>query len=325
MLYSKNNIIISIVNILINNESMKVGDIIKETKLIHTDIKDQYIYNIVRNNKDLFICIKNGYYAIKDKFFAIEYCKSNKRHIKNRIPINGLSVKNNSPILHIDSEEKELNIEKHIAFIKQISIRAAKLFKLDVQDIFNEAILLAYQYKDRYNYKTGNPTTFLNSQITPRLYNKIKREILPNYFKTIKNNDGSKSKCRFLVSEESLYRPIDNNDYGNTGLLIDYIDPIDTLDELGYNSNETNTSYLTESNDFKISIMEAFKESELNDKEILCIRKKFGLGENEDTKTLEEIAIEINKTKEGVRQIIKRGCKKLERNQKLIDLNRYID
>ena len=324
MLSKKMDILISVVRVLLNNEVMKINKIIEEVKLIHVDIKDRYIYNIVRNNKDLFVCIKNGYYTIKDRFFAIEYCKNNERHIKSRIPINRLKVKNNSPILHIYSEEKELNIENHMAFIKQIAIRAANLFKLDVQDIFNEAILLAYQYKDTYNYKVGNPTTFLNSQITPRLYNKIKREILPNYFKTIKNDDGSKSKNRFLVSEESLYKPINDND-NYSEPLIDHINPNDIYEGLNYGKEiETDTSYLTELNDFKISILESFKESGLNEKEILCITKRFGIGDNENSRTLEEIGNELNKTKEGVRQIIKRGCRKLEKNKRLLDFNRYI-
>jgi len=325
MLSKKMDILISVVRILLNNEVMKINKIIKEVKLIHTDIKDQYIYNVIRNNKDLFICVKNGYYIIKDRGFAIEYCKNNERHTKNRIPINGLQVKNNSPILHIYSEEKELNIEDHMAFIKQIAIRAANLFKLDVQDIFNEAILLAYQYKDRYNYRVGNPTTFLNSQIAPRLYNKIKREILPNYFKTIRNDDGSKSKNRFLVSEESLYKPIDEHNENYNGLLIDCINPNDIYEGLNYGKEiETDTSHLTELNDFKTSILESFKESGLNEKEILCITKRFGIGDNENSRTLEEIGNELNKTREGVRQIIKRGCKKLEKNKKLLDFNMYI-
>lgn len=242
-----------------------------------------------------------------------------KRCIKKRIPINGITV-NNTPKEHINSEEKELNVEKHMAFIKQIAIRASKVFKLDIQDIFNEAVLLVYEYKDKYDYREGKPTTFLNNQITPRLYNKIKRELLPNYFHTIVNENGEKISERVFVKEESLYGTINDTE----DLLIDYIDPKVTFEKLDYNKEEENTSHSTEYNEIKELIKKSFKNSDLSDNEIFCLSKKFGIDcDNEET--LEEIGQQINKTKEGVRQIIIRSCKKLKKDKDLKFLYRFID
>ena len=323
---SNNKVLMSLIKVLLNkNEPINFIDIINEVLLENKEKTRQYVYNLLVTNKDLFSRVKRGYYMILDKEYAYKRYNDLKiRKIKSRIPINGLTVKNNSPHLHIDSEEKELNIEKHLSFIKQIAIRASKVFKLDVQDVFNEAILLAYQHKDKYDYTEGKPTTFLNNQIAPRLYNKIKRELLPNYFHSTENEDGEKVQERVLVREEFLYDPI-NNDDGKNDILINHIDPSDIFNELDYDKrDQIDTSYNTEYNELKEIIKESFHSSGLNENEIFCLSKKFAIDSDKE-ETLEEIGNKLNKTRERVRQIIIKGCKKLGKNRKLMQLYKYID
>lgn len=323
---SNNKVLMSLIKVLLNSDKpMNSIDIINEVLLDNKEKTKQYIYNLIVTNKDLFSRVKRGYYTILDKEYAYKRYNDLKiRKIKNRIPINGLIVKNNSPHLHVDSEEKELNIEKHLSFIKQIAIRASKIFRLDVHDVFNEAILLAYQYKDKYDYKEGKPTTFLNNQIAPRLYNKIKRELLPNYFHSTENENGEKVQERVLVREEFLYDPI-NNDDGKNDILINHIDPSDIFNELDYDKrDQIDTSYNAEYNELKEMIKESFHSSGLNENEIFCLSKKFAIDSDKE-ETLEEIGNKLNKTRERVRQIIIKGCKKLEKNRKLIQLYKYLD
>ena len=323
---SNNNVLMSLIKVLLNkNEPTNLKDIINEVLLDHKEENKQYIYNLLLNNKDLFSRIKRGYYIILDKEYAYKYYNDLKtKKIKNRIPINGLIVKNNSPHLHIDLEEKELNVEKHLSFIKQIAIRASNIFKLDIQDIFNEAVLLAYQHKDKYDYREGKPTTFLNNQIAPRLYNKIKRELLPNYFHTTKNEEGEKVQERVLVKEEFLYNSVKNED-DNNDVLMNYIDQSNVFKELEYDKREqVDSSYITECNEIKKIIKESFQSSGLDDNEIFCLSRRFAIDSSEE-ETLEDIGNKLNKTKERVRQIIVKGCKKLEKNKKLIQVYKYID
>jgi RNA polymerase sigma factor (sigma-70 family) len=312
------NLSCMIIKLLIDNEPMELKNIIKEIQRIDQNIKYNNIYNIIKyniNKKDspLFKCIDNKLYTITDRNMVQNYyrVKTKQRTIKQRLPINGMKVSNNTPIFHKESEEKILEVEKHFPFLKQIAIKAASTFGLDSKDIFHELIQLSYEHKDKYDPKKSKPTTFINSQITPRLYNRIKRELLPNFYKVVKDEDGNKEGKRFLVKEKSLYVPIKNNKTDDF-YLIDSITHQEVNDSYGYeNDKDFDISSSVENRNIEDQIKESL--SLLDNNEFLVISKKFGL-DGKGEKTLEQVGNddEVKLTKERVRQILLNGIKKLK-------------
>jgi RNA polymerase sigma factor (sigma-70 family) len=312
------SIVVLIAQVLWNNEYMSKEDILKEIKKNNKDILCSDIEKNINN--DLFKHTDNDMYTISDRK-NVKILLGH-RMIKKRIAINNkMIVSNNEIKFHKESDEKFLDIEKHMAFIKNIAYRAAKLFNLDVNEIFSEAIALAYEHKDKYDPKKGNPTTFLNSQITTRLYNKIKREILPNYFHVVTDEFGNKKGKRFLVSQQSLDCPIKSNNSDRDDIfLIDSITKEQVDNDFGYENNgiSADTNIINE------KIRNCLKESNLSDNEILVIEKRFGL-DGEGGKTLDIVGEEINLTKERVRQILKGISQKLKNKKILREIYGMVD
>jgi len=212
--------------------------------------------------------------------------------------------------------KKELIVEEHFAYLMARTKRLAKLYKgQETEDLFNEAVLLAYEYKGRYNSK-HTPTTFLFNQVIRRLNNKIKRELIPSFFKKEENKiqrgripsffDRENSKTergRVFVSFLSIFSNVSQD---NDIKFIDFL------------HNDRDCNQYEEK--FKAEVLKILNDSGITKKEFLLLCKRFGLGKYLYGRTLDELAKTEKMTREGVRQKIDRIKNKLKYNSKLREL-----
>lgn len=203
--------------------------------------------------------------------------------------------------------KKELIVKDHLAYLRGRAERLAKIYKSqDADDLYNEAVLIACEYKHRYDPKYA-PTTFLFNQVIRRLNNKIKRELIPSFFQRTETKRGTipgffdKDKDE----RERVFRSFVSLDRSN-GEGVELIDRLPNVEFVD----------LYEEKEFKERIQKLFIESGIKKSEILLLNRRYGLNGERKHKLKELAAIGIM-TVEGVRKKINRIIKKLKSNEEL--------
>lgn len=295
----------SIVNIMRKNGKMKVMEIFRAVQNIDKSIRYSTVEVVVRNSvsKDdsPFVRVGKGVYSLNTKIV--------RRFIKQRFQLNNHIVSNNlQNRVEVKATTNEFDPEQHLGFIRMVSEKIAKQYKLDSEDIFHEAISLAYEHKHKFNSDLGNPTTFILNQVANRLRNRVTRDLVPSFHKTeyIEQEDGQvlKKNVRVKVSLISLNAVTKSIDDSETE-LIDYLN--DDLIHNDYCRFECRPDLDIEDVDCNYKIRKILKN--LDEKEALIITKFFGI--DNERKTLDEIGEELNLSKERVRQIKLKAMKRL--------------
>lgn len=313
-----------------------------------------------QNNIEIMNSVFNieDYDNIKDCFIEeIEVCEEDSMHVDglsvfiSNIPKNVFSREEELEIFEKYEKSKDPELKKQIMLhnLKWV-IKIARRYQgrgLDLDDLIEEGILGLFEAIDKFDYKKGNKFTTYS---TNWIFQKITRAIADNgrtiripvhmvesvnkYYRAKKeffvkngyepddkylmeklnvNLDKLKSIKEYAMLPASLNRPVGEEEHGVQDEFGDF------LEQTQYEIPEE----YVENKFLSKSVIEAFKNCDLNDREKEILRCRFGLYGK--IYTLEDLGKRFNITRERIRQIEAKALKKLRDDKRIRSLAEYTE